>query len=154
MVSMFLNETHRARITTHERRVNQRCNQSMRILPERPWICLCSGFDDIKRHRQDAQFNNTKHKVYRDGATARTIASKDICVGDIVLVPNGGEIPCDLLLLVTSCREGVAYIQTANIDGEIDLKPRCVSGRRVCTRERKGCVRPNRDQKKTGPLPF
>lgn len=28
-------------------------------------------------------------------------------------------------LLATADPEGVAYIQTANIDGEIDLKPRC-----------------------------
>ena len=55
--------------------------------------------------------------------------TKHIAVGDIVCVRAGGEFPCDLVLLTSSEREGQCHIQTANLDGETNLKVRegCVT---------------------------
>jgi phospholipid-translocating ATPase len=51
--------------------------------------------------------------------------SQAIAVGDIVLVRDDEEIPCDMVLLASSDRAtSGCYIETANIDGETDYKPR------------------------------
>lgn len=52
----------------------------------------------------------------------RSIVSRDISVGDIVLVRKGQQFPCDLVLLYSSQQGGVAYVSTANLDGESNLK--------------------------------
>lgn len=52
----------------------------------------------------------------------RTVASRDIAVGDIVLVRKGEVFPCDLVLLHSSEEGGIAYVSTANLDGESNLK--------------------------------
>eukprot|EP00668_Euglena_longa_P012202 GGOE01014636.1.p1 GENE.GGOE01014636.1~~GGOE01014636.1.p1 ORF type:complete len:1133 (-),score=405.57 GGOE01014636.1:276-3674(-) len=82
------------------------------------------GYDDLKRHHQDSQFNHEPQQVYRSSGSVENVPSQDIRVGDVVLVEDSHEFPCDLFLLASADPEGLAYIQTANIDGEIDLKPR------------------------------
>jgi len=83
------------------------------------------GFDDLQRHRQDAQFNSSPQWVYRGPGPRERLPSQSLRVGDVVVVEDGQEFPCDLFLLASADPEGVAYLQTANVDGEIDLKPRC-----------------------------
>jgi P-type E1-E2 ATPase len=61
--------------------------------------------------------------VYRSGGFVKTEA-RDIYVGDIVLVENDLVFPCDLILLSAANENGVAWIETASIDGEKNLKPR------------------------------
>jgi P-type E1-E2 ATPase len=43
-------------------------------------------------------------------------------VGDILEVRSDEPIPADLVVLATSEQGGVSYIETANIDGESNLK--------------------------------
>lgn len=45
-------------------------------------------------------------------------------VGDVVMVENGEMFPADLILLASSIEGGNAYIETASLDGEKNLKPR------------------------------
>lgn len=56
---------------------------------------------------------------------------KDVRVGDFVKVVCNEIIPADLLLLHTSDPNGVCHIETANLDGETNLKQRRVVPR-VC----------------------
>ncbi len=48
---------------------------------------------------------------------------KDIVVGDVCYVKDNETFPADLILLSSSL-EGLAFIETASLDGEKNLKPR------------------------------
>ncbi|EGC30740.1 hypothetical protein DICPUDRAFT_95677 [Dictyostelium purpureum] len=53
---------------------------------------------------------------------------QDIKVGDIVYVKNGELLPADIICLSTSRPDGRSYLETANLDGETNLKAKsCVS---------------------------
>lgn len=47
---------------------------------------------------------------------------KDIRTGDLVKVEKEGKFPVDMLLLKSSNVDGVIFIDTANLDGETNLK--------------------------------
>lgn len=55
-----------------------------------------------------------------------TVKWKDLKVGDFVKLTNGSLIPADTLLLSSSEPQGIAYIETSNLDGETNLKIRKV----------------------------
>ena len=50
----------------------------------------------------------------------------DVCVGDLVRLFCNEIIPADMVLLHTSDSNGVCHIETANLDGETNLKQRQV----------------------------
>ena len=47
-----------------------------------------------------------------------------MCVGDFVMLSSDEEIPADILLLYSSEPSKVCFIETANLDGETNLKQR------------------------------
>ncbi|XP_018615615.1 phospholipid-transporting ATPase ID-like isoform X2 [Scleropages formosus] len=81
------------------------------------------GSDDINRHKSDRQVNNRKVKVLLNGEL-RTEKWMDVQVGDIIKLENNHFVTADLLLLSSSEPLNLVYIETAELDGETNLKVR------------------------------
>ncbi|KAH7298344.1 hypothetical protein KP509_25G038300 [Ceratopteris richardii] len=79
------------------------------------------AYDDFKRHRSDNEVNTRMCEVLQ-GEGIKHVKWKSIIVGDVIRVRCNSEIPADLLFLSSSDPQGLAYLETANLDGEMNLK--------------------------------
>ena len=78
---------------------------------------------DYRRHKSDREINNRLVPIWSDqnGDFVDT-RWKDIEVGNFIKLTRDQPCPVDILVLTTSEANGTCYIETANLDGESNLK--------------------------------
>jgi phospholipid-transporting ATPase len=82
--------------------------------------------EDYKRWKSDAEENNNEVKILQNGEEA-SVKWSDLMVGNIVKVFKDNFFPSDIIFIKSSNSENVCYVETKNLDGETNLKHKCLS---------------------------
>lgn len=84
---------------------------------------LKDAYLDVRRHRSDRALNGRSVLFWADQHQAfAALYWKEVQVGNVLVLYNNQPVPTDLVLLATSHSDQLSYIETANLDGESNLK--------------------------------
>uniref|UniRef100_A0A8C3RFJ1 Phospholipid-transporting ATPase n=1 Tax=Cyanoderma ruficeps TaxID=181631 RepID=A0A8C3RFJ1_9PASS len=85
------------------------------------------AWEDFRRYKLDKEINHMGCYIYsREEHAYVEKCWKDVRVGDFVQLQCNETIPADILLLYSSDQKGICHLETANLDGETNLKQRQV----------------------------
>ena len=78
-----------------------------------------------ERNRQvdDNRLNSQTTRINING-TWSEVKWEDVCVGDVILISSDSPCPADIVLVASGSPGNSTYIQTTNLDGETNYKPR------------------------------
>ena len=83
------------------------------------------GLEDSKRHQADFNVNHRVALVLNKSSCAfEEVAWDALQPGMVIQIVDRGEFPADIVPIASSEEGGKCYIETANIDGETNLKIR------------------------------
>jgi len=83
------------------------------------------AYEDYNRMKADLKMNALQFtRLDPATGTEKQLASYEIEVGDILICRQNSRIPADLLVLKSSNDDGTGFMETAQLDGETNLKLR------------------------------
>ena len=81
------------------------------------------AIEDYRKYNNDKKANNWNVLIFKDKRFKKE-KCQNIHVGNIIKIYKEDLIPADVLIIKSSLKSGLAYMQTSNLDGENTLKPR------------------------------
>ena len=81
------------------------------------------AIEDYRKYSNDKKLNNNPVLIYKDKRFYKE-KCQNIKVGHIIKIYKEDLIPADVLIIKSSLKSGICYMQTSNLDGENALKPR------------------------------
>jgi phospholipid-transporting ATPase len=81
------------------------------------------AIEDYARYAADTRANNVPYSIIRNGTIHKEL-SMNIRPGDIFYVEKGEKFPVDAMLISSSYEDGTCFVETAELDGETNLKRR------------------------------
>lgn len=81
------------------------------------------AIEDYNRYREDRRLNQSRTSVVGSRDRDRWAS---VHVGDILKIKDREHLPADIVIVATSNDDGLAYIETKQLDGESNLKVKVV----------------------------